>query len=282
MTTSLSDAGLQFADGNIQTYPVVAVRQTVLSGPVDTNGLPAFGGATGSATVTVSGTLVATAANGMTNRTGSKTAPSWPGLSTNGTMYPYFDVNADNTLTEGSGTLAPIYQFGGTPAVTSGQFTYNIQEAKGYIGNGTTAVAGYRVYVGEVTVAAGVVSAIVWYAINGAYVGPYTATMPAASTGVSANHNIGWSNVDADFECQCTTINNGFAVGDVEVNPLMRDSSGTQNTTSKPRTNRLAAFFGVNDNASFPFVQTPKTGGTATYITPASWQRRIVARRKWL
>ena len=139
MTTGLSDLGVMFADGNTQATPQVPVRQTVLSGPVDTNGFAAFGGATGGTTVTVAGTLVMTAANSNTNRTGTKINPSWTGLSTNGTMYLYADVNADGTITEGVGTLAPIYQFGGTPATTSGQFTYNIQQAQGFIGNGTTA-----------------------------------------------------------------------------------------------------------------------------------------------
>ena len=43
----------------------VPVRQTVLSGPVDSNGQAAFGGSTLGTTVTMTGTLIATAANGF-------------------------------------------------------------------------------------------------------------------------------------------------------------------------------------------------------------------------
>lgn len=190
MTTQLSDDGILFADGNTQKYPSVPVRQTVLSGPVDTSGLPAFGGSTGSTVVTASaGTLAVTAANGLTNRIGSKASPSWSGLSTNGAMFKYVDVNADGTLTEGVGTLAPIYQPGGTPSVTAGQFTFNWQEMRGYVGNGSTAVASYRVYVGEVTVAGGVVTAIIWYALMGRYnSGRFSI---AINTTYAKSHNVG-------------------------------------------------------------------------------------------
>lgn len=189
MSTALSDAGLQFASGDTQAYPVVPVRQTVLSGTVDSNGFSSFGGSTGTATVTAATTLVATAANGVSNRTGSIVNPSWTGLSTNGTMYGYMDVNADGTCTVGSGTLAPIYQWGGTPSVTNGQFTFNIQEMKGYVGNGSTATQIYRVYVGEFTVAGGVVTAIIWYQLMARYISAATAWTTAAS--VSFNHYIG-------------------------------------------------------------------------------------------
>lgn len=191
MTTALSDAGVLFADGNTQPYVSVPVRQTVLNGPVDANGQSAFGGATGATTVTTAGTLFMTAANGMSNRSGSKVNPSWSGLSANGTMYLYADVNVDGTITEGANALLPIYQWGGTPAITTGQLTFNIQQMQGFLGNGTTALAAYRVYVGEVTVAAGVVSAIVWYAIMGRYNSGWFAV--AIATTYNKSTNIGTS-----------------------------------------------------------------------------------------
>lgn len=188
-TIALSNNGVVFADGNTQPYVSVPVRQTVLNGPVDATGQSAFGGATGATTVTAAGTLFMTAANGMSNRIGSKANPSWPGLSANGTMYLYADVNVDGTITEGVGSSLPTYQWGGTPAVTTGLFTFNIQQMQGFIGNGTAAVAGYRVYIGEVTVAAGVVSAIVWYALMGRSFRSFAS--PVANTNYQSTHNIG-------------------------------------------------------------------------------------------
>src|SRR4030042_3951719 len=126
---------LQFNKLGLTTTPITT-RQTVESGTVDSNGFAAFGGSTGSTTVTTATTLYLNAANGMVNRRGSITNPSWTGLSTNGTMYLYLDIAADGTCTTGSTILAPVSQFGGTYSVTSGQFTFNIQEMVGKVGNG--------------------------------------------------------------------------------------------------------------------------------------------------
>jgi len=189
MSTALSDAGVQFANGDTQAYPVVPVRQTVLSGTVDSNGFSSFGGSTGSTTVTAATTLVATSANGVTNRTGSIVNPSWASLSTNGTMYLGLTINADGTCTPFSTTLAPTYQWGGTFSTTANQRTFNIQQMQMQVGNGSTAAQSYDVFVGEVTVASGVVSAIVWYALMGRYDSGWFSV--AANTTYTKTHNLG-------------------------------------------------------------------------------------------
>lgn len=169
-------------------------RQTCLSGPVDSNGFAAFGGSTGTTTVTASGTLIVTAAGGFSatgsvDRIGSITNPSWTGASTNGTMYAYLDVAADGTCTPGLSTAAPVYIPGGTPSITNGVFTFDYTKYIGYLGNGASAPATYRVYVGQFTVAGGVVTAITWYQLNGQYdTGRFSIT---SSTTYTKNHNIG-------------------------------------------------------------------------------------------
>ena len=184
----------------------VPVRQTVLSGPVDSSGYAAFGGATGSTTVTASGTLTVTAADGITNHVATVTNPSWTGLSTNGTMYLYMDISAGVSSTASS-TLAPIYQWGGTPATTSGLLTFNIQEMKGYLGNGSSAPQAYRVCVGEVAVAGGVVTSITWYAPMGRYMS--TATSLAYQTTYSFTHNIGVVPAHLDMDAWIRDTTNG-------------------------------------------------------------------------
>ncbi len=212
--TGLSTAG---ASGNVLTSDgtnwtssastavnAVPVRQTVLSCPVDVNGFPAFGGSTGSATVTATGTLVATSANGFgasgaVDRVGQITDPSWTGLSTNGTMYLYLDIAADGVCTTGATTLAPIYQHGGTPAVTSNQATFNIQQMQMFVGNGSTAPQTHRVFIGEVTISGGVVTVIVWYALMGRYSSGWFST--ASNTGYIKSHNIGIPTQFLDSAC---------------------------------------------------------------------------------
>lgn len=182
-----------FVNTAISAIPVVKmpppVRQTVLSGSVDTNGFSAFGGIDVSTTITSTSTLVATCADGTNDRIGTIINPSWTGLSTNGTMYLYLDIATDGTCTTGSTTLAPIYCWGGADVVTNLQNTFNIQEMKMKVGNGATASQVYRVFVGEVKVMQDVISNITWYALMGRYdSGRFSIT---SNTSYSKNHNIG-------------------------------------------------------------------------------------------
>lgn len=260
--------------------PIASRRQTVMSGPVTSDGLPNFGGSTGSGTVTMTGTLIATAANGFsstgnTDRIGSITDASWTGLTTDGTMYLYLDLAADGTATTGSGTLAPIYQFGGTPSTTSGQFTFNISQMTAYVGNGSAAPATYRVYVGQVTVASNVVTVITWYALNGKYIAPWTATLFNASTTASFSHNLGVIPFTSPlFEVENTTTDQGYAVGERTYDMYTFDSV----TIVRPPFASTATVSRTINSASDWRVRNISTGALAT-VTKASWKYRAIVDR---
>lgn len=253
-------------------------RQTVLSGPVGSSGLPAFGGSTGSTTVTATGTLIASAANGwgtsgVVDRIGSITNPSWTGLSTNGTMYLYLDIAANGTCTPGSTTLAPIYQWGGVYSTTSGQNTYNIQEAVMQVGNGSTASQVYRVFVGEVTVSGGVVTAITWYALMGRYVSPDT-SVPAANTPVNFSHNIGVTpNITVYIKNAVPEL--GFSVGDVVAVPRQDDGATLMAVVGS----RLGATY-ISNQPSFALINK-STGGTRISFTAEKWRVFVKCDRGW-
>lgn len=257
--------------------PPVEVRQTVLSGP-NTNGLPNFGGAggIGTGTVTASGTLVVTAAagadvGGQIDRVGSIVNPSWPSLTSNGVMYLYLDIAANGVCTPGSTTVAPIYQLGGTPAVTANQFTFNVQEMTGYVGNATTAPQTYRVFIGEVLVAAAVVSTITWYAIMGRYFSGFTQNLPGTSTFVNFNHNLGiyYSQCVPVLIIECTTTDNGFAVGDQIRNPCT-NSGGSETPLGPTPTSRNTMQINTGQTAAAQAI--PKGGGAITTLTQNSWK----------
>lgn len=273
------------------------VRQTVLSGPVDSNGLPNFGGSTGSTTVTMTGTLVATAANGAASTgavdlAGSITNASWTGLSTNGTMYLYLTVNADGTCTTGSTTLRPNYQAAGTYSTTSGQSTFNVQEMTMKVGNGSSADQAYRVFVGEVTVSGGVVSTITWYALMGRYIGPWTATLPGTNTEVSASHNLGvggstgasyvGAGVTARFELRSDSTDAGYSAGD-QIDGAMTQPLAGNYARVTPRLQRLTVY--VRTGSNIAFVVTNASNGTLAYtgsgLTSANWSYRFVVERTW-
>lgn len=257
------------------------VRQTVLSGPVTSAGLPDFGGSTGSTTVTASGTLKATAAaGGDASYTGSISNPSWTGLSTNGTMYLYLEITAAGVVSTGSTTLAPTYQWGGSYSTTSGQHTYNIQEGTMKAGNGASASQVYRVFAGEVTVAGGSVTAITWYAIQGRYVSPETA-FAGVGTKTSFPHNLGTHyGCAVAAEAVCQSAENGWTIGEIAT-PVPFYNPGVYAYTY-PGTgldSRLACSFTTGPNEIFRVAD--KSSGVAVGVTPSSWTLRMIVIRKW-
>lgn len=254
-----------------------AVRQTVLSGPVDSNGLAAFGGSTGSTTVTASGTLTVTAAYGNLNRTGSITNPSWTGLNTNGTMFLYLAVNADGTCTAGSTSLAPVYQWGGTYSTTNNQYTFNIQEMTMKGGDGATAIQVYRLFVGEVTVAGNVVTAITWYQPMGRYFAQgSTGTVPT-TTRYSASHNIGVKPHQVRITMVCITGEGGYTAGDEFEIQGMTDASNNNVVTFGADT-RLV--MGVTASSAATYIWN-KTTGALFAFTAGNWAMRFYANRGW-
>ena len=284
LTVSTFRATIFKADGTavVASGTTPPVRQTVLSGPVDSNGFAAFGGSTGSTTVTASGTLVATAANGTSNRIGTIVNPSWTGLSTNGTMFLYLDIAADGTCTTGSTTLAPIYRQGGADVTTNNQNTFNIQEMQMKVGNGSTASQVWRVEVGRVTVSGSVVTAVVWYQLMGRYTSAWTATLAGASTQVNYNHNLGGEPRQFFLEIECTTNDTtpGYVVGDRLFGSAV--TSNLSNYAYMPisvTSTSLAASFCVG---TYPWTVGYKNGATYTPLTPANWRYRIFsAPRGW-
>mgnify|MGYP000300618282 CR=1 FL=1 len=266
LTTSTFAATIVKKNGEAVVVPTSApeVRQTVSAGPVDSSGYSDFGGSTGSTTVTASGTLTLTSANGTTDHTWTATNPSWTGLSTNGTMYLYHD-ETDGAI---ASTLAPTYRWGGADVTTNGQFTYNIQEAVAKVGNGTTADQKYRVCVGQVTVAGGVVTAITWYQLKRRYY--RDSILAAASTAYSYNHNIGCPLLRVIAWIECTTTDAGYAVGD-RIYTTWGDSNGTGAFGGPIWTTALTV--GLTTGAAAGWLNVPnKSTGVQNALAYASWR----------
>jgi hypothetical protein len=256
------------------------INQTVLSGPIDNNGLPNFGGSTGSAIVTAAGTLIATAANGVSNRTGSVVNPSWTGLSTNGTMYLGLTVNSDGSCTPFVTTLQPVYQWGGAFSTTNGQRTFNIQQMQMQVGNGATASQSYDVFVGEVTVAGNVVTAITWYALMGRYLSAFTNTLPGTSVRTNFNHNIGCNMVRRPtLIVECLTAEFGFAVGERVTDLNTQTGGGPFYAVAASWDYKTCGFSTANTNAFG--TQSKSSPGTGVILTAANWKYAMAVERSW-
>lgn len=290
----ISGSALEWQTPSFLTFS--SVRQTVNGGPVTTAGLPDFLGTNpGALTLTtsnVSGSypLVATAANGWSAATGAPvdaigvtTGPlQWTGLTASraaATPNFLYVTIASGVMTTGKTLLPPVYQWGGTPAVTDGQFTFNISEMRGYLGNGTTAPQANLVMVGEAaTDGTGVISSVE-YAYNGRYESAFTATLPAGADEVSHIHNLGVYPRKADWIIECTTTDIGYAVGEqISVNGQAQGDNG-----SAPRFNTLSATNKVTHlvTPGNPWQLLTKTTGILAALTLASWKYKAVAERGW-
>jgi hypothetical protein len=281
-TTITIVAGVISAVGSSNS---VSVRQTVSSGPTDTNGMPTLFPSTyaslslTSYNVTSTYDFVATAAQGFSSGGStdyvyqSTNNITWSSLTASTTNYLY--INASTGVT-GSTTLAPIYVFGGTPAVTSGQFTFVISQMTGYLGNGTTAVATPVVFVGEAVTAASTVTSTVAYAYNGMYSSPLQA-MPSTATVLNHNLGVNQSLVTSTWKLVNVTAQNGYSPGaEVSVYGIQGGISSTayaiSNTTRNVST--MAVMTGT-------LYMIPQGGGADVAITAADWNVRLYAQRNF-
>ena len=162
----------------LPVYPLTGVRQTVQGGPITSSGYPDFLPATytglGMLTTNISTTnpFVVHAAKGFgigADRIGQSTSNLTFTCTDASTNYLYVTVNSDGTLTAGTTTVRPLFQSGGSAATTSGLGTFDYSRMVMYVGNGTTAPAAWRVYVGEAVTSGGNVTSTVQYAYNGLY-----------------------------------------------------------------------------------------------------------------
>jgi len=283
----------------LNTVPAVwsGRRQTVAAGPVSTAGLPTFLPSTNGAlsvtsqNITATARFVVTAANGWdwqgrpNDRVGVSLANlSWTGLTASRAAdtpnFLYVAIGADGVLTPGSTLLVPIYQWGGTPATTSGQFTFNIAEMKGYLGNGSTAPEAFVVFVGEAaTDGSGVISTVA-YAYNGHYESAFTSTLPNQSVGASANHNIGVKPSIAKFIVECTTAEQGYAIGDQITEG---HCSATVDFAMPLPVFTTAATVGImmGSNGGYWLVLRTGSPGTSAQATEANWKYKFFCDRGW-
>lgn len=274
------------------SLPAVQVRQSILAGPVDTSGFStlfastATGLAITSQNVTSLAPLIVSGANGVTlfgdaDLVGISTINlTWTSLTNTTTNYLYITISALGVLTTGSTTLLPVYQSGGTPSVTTGQATFNTQSMIMYLGNGSAAVPTYLVFVGEAVTSGGNVTSTISYALMRRYLGTYTATLPSPATSVSQSSNIGFTfGVKSWLEIECTTIDNGYAVGDVM--PDCLTSNGTVSYALSARRTRNTVEVTTGTNTTNAFIAANKSTGAQVALTNASWKYRLFAVSTW-
>jgi hypothetical protein len=265
-------------------------RQTVVGGPIDASGLPNFLPTTSaslaltSQLITSSTPLVVTAAAGAASGgTGdliglTTTNLTWSPLQPSTTTYLYIKVNADGTLTPGSTTLPPIHQWGAAPSTVNGQFTFNICETKGYLGNGSAAPQTTIVFIGEVVTSASAVTSTVAYAYNGVYLSPLIA-VPAASSQTLVTHNVGYlpQNYEVELTFVAIAANAGLYPIGAEVNAGPAWAGGGHGALSAIDRHVVA----LSTSNSMSLQIPPYAGGAPVAMVNTNWNLRLLVQRSF-
>lgn len=265
-------------------------RQSVVSGPYDTQGGPTFLPATSvnlnltMQNIGTTGTnypLTIDCGNGVGGNgfqsiksavtsalTWSSLTPSktlWLGLTctAGGIPVPVFVDNA---------TVPPIYQYGGSPSVSSGQYTFLIDQNQMYLGNGSVAVATPTVFVGIATTSGSAVTSAQAFAYNGRF--HYleaAAGLPAASSVTTFTCGLGTTvGVATQVQALNTTTDGGYTAGQLaQVNPSNTLLQINDALTCK-LTNNATGFSGMNIS----------TGNAFTMVV-GDWKYQVDAWRLW-
>lgn len=258
---------------------VPGVRQTVQTSSVDANGFSNYitagtGLAVDIAATSIPVTIHASNSAVSNDRLGTISADtSISALTDATTNYLYADIAAEGTVTLGSTVLAPVYQFGGTYSVTSGQATFNISEMTMKVGNGASADIVNRVFLGEAVTAGGVVTSVVNYALNGLYEAPLGTILNATQTQVLLSHNLGVEGIPT-FRIRCNTAEINYAIGDI-VNVATNLAGAVVQTLS---VDKKTISFITNTTT---LAISNKTTSTMAAITLSRWDYIPTVKRGW-
>lgn len=127
------------------------------------------------------------------------------------TNFLYADRNTSTgAITLASTILPPTYVYTAA-STTSGQHTFRISDMQMYLGNGTTAPAVQRVFLGEALASSATISSVITYALRGEWYSTWQ-SYTAGST-LTQSHNIGvlpqlmagWISNKSDGICVATT-----------------------------------------------------------------------------
>ena len=266
----------------------VPVRQTVLAGPVDSNGYAANLSAVSDAlAITELSGTVTTWANGFDafgavdyiERLAANVESAWSELTASNTLYLYKERNATTgAVTYGFSTLEPIYQGYAPSSSSAEQYWFDTGNMVGYYYDGSAWVACQRVFVGECVTGTSSVTSVICYAYSGRFKSIGTAITLSANSDFSTSHNIGVNPIFTKVALRCITSENGYAVGD-EVTDINSQISGGEvmalNTFSNYKT------IGVHTASANPWVIFSRSTGGNIACTVANWKLVFYANRGW-
>lgn len=205
----------------------------------------------------------------------------WSGLTANVVNYLFYDRNTSTGAVTGVASVLPYIAQNSSAAISvvNGQHTYVYDTGQMYVGNGSVATAVDRTAEGECLAGAATITTVTSYAMQREYDSGYTATVPAAGTVISKNHNLGTNTkLDAKFLIECTTTDANWPVGYILAHYGLSGFNGSYAYVCTLGVTRLVALLTVPTN-SFLF-ENAATGALAN-LTSASWKYKMVVNTPW-
>lgn len=268
----------------------LTVRQTVLTGPVDTNGhaqLLSYSGQNITLAATSGSPLVVAFAAGYDtsgavdyiNRLTSNVSNAWTLPTVNATYYLFTDRDASTgAITYGYTTTRPTYTEDDAASITSGAHTFLINEMQMYLGDGAAAATKQRVFIGESVVGGGAVTSVTSYMFRGRFKSSADIATTLDNSVKTDTHKLGL--LPRSFRCVlvCQNAVQGYAVEDemqanchgyLGVNVEVSASA----TTLSTRAPWLGATYA-------PYIQQTAAAGLAALVA-ADWKWRFYAERGW-
>lgn len=198
------------------------------------------------------------------------------------TNFLFGDVASGGTVTLGKGLLPPTYQMAGTYSTTADQFTFNVQEMVGKVGNGSAAVQTYRVYLGEARCSTSAVTGVVNYGLLARYRHALQTNLPSTSTATSVSHNLGTKLILGQsrpvFVNRVVDATSGYVPGD-QLYDFGSNSGGSYIPVTKAILGRNTTQFMAANTAAW--IACPSAGGAIFTLDVNDWDWTYEIDRGW-
>ena len=188
----------------------------------------------------------------------------------NTTPYKYYALKIADNWGDGTNLGFRTVEFQG-----SGLHWFDTTTMRMYEWNGSEWANKQIVFLGEAITDGSSVTSVVNYALNGKYVGDWTAN-PGTNVAISKNHNIGTTNVLTDTDLKCLVPEYGYSVGDI-VKGSVGGAAGIFPLTFQLSKTAMSIYVA---NTLY-ITALRRDTGIGVALTPASWNYRFKARRSF-
>jgi hypothetical protein len=274
-----------------------SVRQTVQTGPIDSNGRADFISDNGGLSVITDDLTVTPLIlsygdgfdeKGEVNITVKlESNLTWSGLTDDAVNYLYVDYDdSGNVASATASTLPPDYRQAPETDISSpssGQFWYPTKHrSRGKTYNGSSWDSGLRVCVGQATASSGSITDVVSYAYQGNATQDFTSL--TAGSGFSFNHNIGvpFDLLIAKRKLRIDDPVSNFVTGEVMDLDFQPIGTGTSSIAtgvklvSVPTTERTAVLNNVGNQSTFnQLLETTGNSNNAVSVSKTSLKTLI-------